>query len=145
MRTAACLARRAARLEKIAAYTAAYLATFYGEEAPPDATPDATRHEKRRAWGVTYYYDAQKRHDYSGTHKLQICCRTACYWATRRFGEAVPLDVWKPIYFGTCFSCGVTPACGVDHIIPFTRGGRNVIENLRPACMPCNRKKGNRS
>ena len=30
-----------------------------------------------------------------------------------------------------------------DHIIPKSLGGNNEVDNLRPACEPCNRKRGN--
>jgi 5-methylcytosine-specific restriction endonuclease McrA len=62
--------------------------------------------------------------------------------ATRRFGELVPLVLWLPIWTGPCFNCGKTPAEGVDHVVPKARGGRNVVENLQPACLPCNQSKG---
>lgn len=31
----------------------------------------------------------------------------------------------------------------VDHVIPVSRGGSDELENLAPACMPCNREKLN--
>lgn len=30
-----------------------------------------------------------------------------------------------------------------DHIVPKTRGGSNYLDNLNPACLPCNQKKSN--
>ncbi len=32
----------------------------------------------------------------------------------------------------------------IDHVVPFSRGGMTVIENLQPLCATCNLKKGNR-
>ena len=47
-------------------------------------------------------------------------------------------DAW------TCQYCG-RQATGltVDHVIPRSRGGQSVWENIVASCAPCNRKKGN--
>lgn len=37
--------------------------------------------------------------------------------------------------------CDGAPATTVDHIVPVSRGGTNALENLQPACGPCNRQK----
>ncbi|MFJ8152239.1 HNH endonuclease [Streptomyces sp. NPDC094468] len=41
--------------------------------------------------------------------------------------------------------CHSRPAETADHIVPLSRGGTNDIENLRPACGPCNFSRGNRA
>ena len=41
-----------------------------------------------------------------------------------------------------CRYCGVDADC-VDHVLPFSRGGRTAIDNLVSACQPCNSKKYN--
>ena len=71
-------------------------------------------------------------------HRAEV----AMYNATRKFGEAVSREEWLPIWNGSCFRCGKTPAEGVDHIVSFSREGRNVVENLQPACLFCNVSKG---
>jgi 5-methylcytosine-specific restriction endonuclease McrA len=48
-------------------------------------------------------------------------------------------DAWTCQYCGTQRS-GLT----VDHVIPRSRGGKSVWENIVAACAPCNRRKGNR-
>ena len=45
----------------------------------------------------------------------------------------------------TCQYCGrEAPSLTVDHVIPRSRGGESVWENIVASCAPCNRKKGNR-
>jgi 5-methylcytosine-specific restriction endonuclease McrA len=47
----------------------------------------------------------------------------------------------------TCQYCGRRPGTSelsIDHVVPYSRGGRNTWENCVLACMKCNRKKGNR-
>lgn len=45
---------------------------------------------------------------------------------------------------GVCYYCGrkVNPSeLTMDHVIPLSKGGRSVRENLVPACKECNNKK----
>ena len=45
----------------------------------------------------------------------------------------------------TCQYCGKTkPGLTVDHVIPRSRGGESIWENIVAACAVCNRRKGNR-
>ena len=45
----------------------------------------------------------------------------------------------------TCQYCGhEASGLTVDHVIPRSRGGQSVWENIVAACAPCNRRKGNR-
>ena len=46
-----------------------------------------------------------------------------------------------------CVHCGVDLSLGdfhMDHIVPFTKGGKRIKSNFQPLCPPCNEKKGNR-
>ena len=48
-------------------------------------------------------------------------------------------DAW------TCQYCGTRkPGLTVDHVIPRSRGGKSVWENIVASCAACNRRKGNR-
>ncbi len=45
----------------------------------------------------------------------------------------------------TCQYCGSNRhTLTVDHVIPRSRGGESIWENIVASCAPCNRKKGNR-
>ena len=45
-----------------------------------------------------------------------------------------------------CFYCGATDGpFEIDHMLPWSRGGAHIPENLAVACRPCNRSKGARS
>jgi 5-methylcytosine-specific restriction endonuclease McrA len=44
-------------------------------------------------------------------------------------------------YSGRCAYCGSSGALQPDHATPLSRGGDGYIENIRPACGPCNRGK----
>jgi len=121
---------RNARREEARAYAAAR------READP---------EKARATYRAYYaeHQEQRRADVAARRATaEGTARTALHNASRKFGETVPFDVWFAVWSGACFGCGTTPARGVDHVIPHSRGGRNVASNLQPACWPCNASKG---
>ena len=48
-------------------------------------------------------------------------------------------DAW------TCQYCGTRKGgLTVDHVIPRSRGGKSVWENIVASCAPCNRRKGDR-
>jgi 5-methylcytosine-specific restriction endonuclease McrA len=45
----------------------------------------------------------------------------------------------------TCQYCGSRhPTLTVDHVVPRSRGGESVWENIVTSCAPCNRRKGDR-
>jgi 5-methylcytosine-specific restriction endonuclease McrA len=44
-----------------------------------------------------------------------------------------------------CFYCGEAKPLGPDHKVPLSRGGGDAIENILPACIECNVRKGART
>ena len=44
-----------------------------------------------------------------------------------------------------CQYCGCRDRLTIDHVVPKSRGGRDVWENLVAACVPCNNRKGSRT
>ena len=64
----------------------------------------------------------------------------------RHAGEALRLRVYRRDNY-KCKACGISPAThegvvlNVDHIIPFSKGGKTNLENLQTLCAGCNMKK----
>lgn len=44
-----------------------------------------------------------------------------------------------------CWICGLARGDTLDHIKPLSLGGGERIKNLRLACEPCNKQRGNQS
>lgn len=66
---------------------------------------------------------------------------------SRYIPTSVRVDILKRDNF-KCKFCGRTPPeveLEVDHIIPFSKGGSNSIDNLQTLCRDCNRGKGSRN
>jgi 5-methylcytosine-specific restriction endonuclease McrA len=45
---------------------------------------------------------------------------------------------------GRCRNCGSSDNLEYDHVIPYSRGGTNSVNNVQLLCQPCNRSKGAR-
>lgn len=67
----------------------------------------------------------------------------------RRGGGFVSSDEWallKEKFDNCCAYCGVrTDKLEMEHIIPISRGGAHVPDNIVPACRQCNATKGART
>lgn len=58
--------------------------------------------------------------------------------------EAQALTALTLATYGTvCHLCGRPGATTADHVLPRSRGGENVLANLRPAHGRCNSSRGN--
>ena len=57
---------------------------------------------------------------------------------------AIPTWVRETVYRRdvVCQICGTTERPSLDHIIPWSKGGSDAVENLRLLCVPCNSRRG---
>ena len=114
--------------------------------------------EQRRAYYRVYwktYYAANRRREQL-KHKLYLqrhpgknnayCHR---YQARKHSlpctATAEQEDAIKAAYKGRCAYCGKKPKqLTIDHVIPLSKHGGHVPENIVPACRTCNSAKGAR-
>jgi len=55
-------------------------------------------------------------------------------------------DQWQKLLSlcgNKCLKCGATDNIEADHIIPLSKGGSNMIDNIQPLCKSCNCSKYN--
>lgn len=74
----------------------------------------------------------------------------------KTFSTPDVVNIWKSVYgeifSGTCklcensnFELGERDKWEICHIVPFSRGGKDELWNLRPLCRKCNRSMASRS
>lgn len=59
----------------------------------------------------------------------------------------IPREIVDAVYKrdgGRCVYCGSTQNLQLDHIIPFSKGGATILENLQLLCQKCNIEKSNK-
>lgn len=59
--------------------------------------------------------------------------------------RSIPQDVKIQVAVrdqGRCRQCGSAQDLHYDHVIPWSRGGANTVNNIQLLCGPCNRRKG---
>jgi 5-methylcytosine-specific restriction endonuclease McrA len=59
--------------------------------------------------------------------------------------RSIPQDVKIAVAVrdhGRCRQCGSAQELHYDHVIPWSRGGANTVNNIQLLCGPCNRAKG---
>jgi len=66
-------------------------------------------------------------------------------WTTNRpSGRSIPVSLHNMVvrlYGRTCYVCQEAPYEEIDHVVPWSEGGTDELENLRPICKACHRLK----
>jgi len=60
-------------------------------------------------------------------------------------GGDLTYEQWVQVcnkYENKCLCCGTSERMSLDHIIPITKGGKHIAENVQPLCCSCNSRKG---
>lgn len=63
----------------------------------------------------------------------------------KEMSRHIPRDVQMEVFYrdgGKCVMCGADKYLEFDHIIPFSKGGANTVDNIQILCRACNQKKG---
>ena len=122
--------------------------------------PERAREAMRR-WRATHRLEHRTAADeWDATHPESASARRNRYrqnhpevrrviWQLRRARLAgspgkYTAQEWKDLVErsgGRCTYCDEVGILQPDHRIPLARGGTNLIENILPACGPCNRRK----
>jgi 5-methylcytosine-specific restriction endonuclease McrA len=89
---------------------------------------------------------AQPLHSASDTFARPHVIRLISYVRVPKLAKR---KISRPVLFARdgwrCGYCGTsTGKLTLDHIVPRSRGGESVWENVVASCAPCNRRKGNR-
>lgn len=64
-----------------------------------------------------------------------------------KFRPSIPKALRSAVYERdghTCLHCGATDSLTLDHILPYSLGGPDSLDNLQTLCRSCNSRKGAR-
>ena len=106
------------------------------EEHKANTRADYARHsDQRNAQGAAYRLANPQVKTASRQRRRAREVGAEGSHASREWLELLGLYSWR------CAYCDASAPLHVDHAIPLFRGGTNYIENIRPACPPCNLRK----
>ena len=85
----------------------------------------------------------QRQRELDHAHQLMATAASPAARKRDPVPREVKLAVWRRDE-GRCVECGSDFEIQYDHIIPFSMGGANTVENLQLLCARCNQQKGGR-
>jgi 5-methylcytosine-specific restriction endonuclease McrA len=95
-------------------------------------------------------YGAGDPRRYLPRRSLQRVAAAATHhnWRAARMGlpGVIAVEDWIALichFGGVCLRCGSTRIPVLDHVIPLSAGGPNLIVNVQPLCLSCNSHKSN--
>jgi 5-methylcytosine-specific restriction endonuclease McrA len=114
---------------------------------------DAAFRERERERARKAYATDERRREYvrewrrqnRALHNEYVRISEANRRAARNDGAGVTRAQWRELvaqHDHRCAYCQRLRPLTIDHRIPLKRGGRHEIENILPACQPCNSSKG---
>lgn len=117
-----------------------------------------TEHPEKVTQKNKKWYEANKEKVYSANSQWRVNNlekereRTRNY-RSRRYGngDVITSQEWidlKDYYQFTCLCCKRTEPhikLELDHVVPLSKGGRNLIENAQPLCRSCNSSKNDKT
>lgn len=83
----------------------------------------------------------------SGLYPYFIECLKDIFTSTKRRSTYINPKLRKKVldkYKHTCVHCGTKENLSIDHIIPVSKGGKDLFSNLQVLCKSCNSKKGDK-
>lgn len=92
---------------------------------------------------LLYARERRQQRELEHAHALMAAASAA----PERKREPIPRDVKLAVWQrdeGRCVECGSDFDMQYDHVIPFSMGGANTVENLQLLCARCNQSKGGR-
>jgi 5-methylcytosine-specific restriction endonuclease McrA len=94
------------------------------------------KHSERRCAAVRAYQirnpEKTRHHQMNARHKRRAYLKIGVGVSPEQIRELFEL------FGGMCAYCKTNEATTIDHVIPLSRGGEHIIENIVPACLGCN-------
>jgi 5-methylcytosine-specific restriction endonuclease McrA len=108
--------------------------------------------EKRRknweTWRAKNPEVAKRHHEASRLKRAQEFAAACAELSPEQFAAVELLvELWRIASVWQCAYCGKsvpTKRRTVDHVVPLSKGGKHVPENIVPSCRPCNSRKAAR-